>query len=322
MRVVITGATGHLGVYVVDHLVSQGHEVVALSRSGARPAPPWKRPERREVRAARLDITQDDAVEELRTWLRPGPRAETALVHLAAWHPPATARTSAADRERLLATNVYGTMRVLEAARRPSRDAPSPVGCVVYASTFEVYGEPSELPITEEHRTYPLNDYGLTKLSGEHHVAAFGYEEKVRTVSLRMPAIYGPGETTSRALPNFLRAVARGERPVVYGAGEDLRDQLHGRDAALAIELALSSKARGVFNISDGEAHSVREMAQLAMQVAEMEGEPQVQPQAMERRDYVMSIEKARRELGYAPQVKLRVGMEEELGWLRADGDV
>lgn len=292
---VVTGATGHLGRAVCAALANR--EVIAASRSGESIG---------SGRGLTVDLTDDAAVEALEAELGP----EVTLVHLAAWHPPATASTTPEDRRRLIETNVLGTMRALDAARRAG------IAAVVYASSFEAYGPPRTQVIDEAHRTYPETDYGATKLSGEHHLAAFAYEEGVRTVALRMPAIYGPGERTARALPNFLEAVARGERPTIFGDGADLRDQLHVRDAAQAIVAAIE-RGEGVYNIADGREHSIAELAQTAIEVADVEGEPAMQPRQKTRRDYHMDIERARRELDFEPSVTLREGMREELAWIR-----
>jgi nucleoside-diphosphate-sugar epimerase len=137
-------------------------------------------------------------------------------------------------------------------------------------------------------------------------------------VAMRLPAIYGPGERTPRALPNFLRAVARGERPVVYGDGADLRDQIHVRDAASAIALAVGGSAEGIFNVADGAPHSIIELARVALSLAGLGGEPEFRPRAKPRRDFHMRIERARAELGYAPAIALQAGMAEELAWITA----
>ncbi|HKY38369.1 MAG TPA: NAD(P)-dependent oxidoreductase [Polyangiaceae bacterium] len=310
-RVVVTGATGHLGSYVTHMLAAAGQSVLALSRSGELPRPPFgsSRGEGAQVETAALDIARDVAVNELAPMLGP----DTALVHLAAWHPPATASTGAADRRRLLEHNVLGMLRVLEAARRGR------VHAVVYASSFEVYGLPQCLgPVSEAARLEPISDYGASKLAGEDHLLAFAYEEKTRVVALRLPAIYGPGETTLRALPNFLLQVARGERPCIQGTGEDLRDQLHVSDAALAVQCALAADGSGIFNVADGQPHSIRQLAQTALEVAEMPGAPDYAPAQKPRYDFHMSIAKARRELSFEPRISLLEGMREQLGWLRA----
>jgi nucleoside-diphosphate-sugar epimerase len=309
MKVVVTGATGHLGHYTVQQLASAGHEVVAVSRSGVVPPPPFGQERRGPLPTALgLDLAGESCVAPLAAALA----GAGALVHLAAWHPEQTARTGRAERHRLLEVNVHGTLRALEAARA------SRVSLVVYASSFEVYGDASGDNITEAARVEPITDYGATKLSGEDHLLAFAHEEKARVVALRMPAVYGPGEKTPRALPNFLSAVARGEVPVIQGDGEDLRDELHAADAARAILLALSGSAHGVFNLADGEPHSIGEIARLALEVGGNPVEPARQPRAKPRRDYHMSIDKARAELGFTPSVSLREGMAEQLAWLRS----
>ena len=267
MKVVVTGATGHLGTYTVAGLAALGHEVIAVSRSGALPALPFgAQPHGGSVRALALDLTREDAVAALAGELAPN----AVLVHLAAYHPEATAATTARDRSPLLDTNVHGTMRALEAARREKAG----VLAVVYASTFEVYGEPASAPIDESARVAPLTDYGASKLAGEDHLVSFGYEERTRVVALRFPAIYGPGEHTPRALPNFLRAVANGARPTIHGDGADLRDQIHARDAANAIALAASGTAEGIFNVADGAPHSIAELARTALEVAGIDARP------------------------------------------------
>ncbi len=312
-KVLVTGATGHLGRSVV-HLLASRAEIVALSRSGALPPPPFGAEPASNVRGLAFDVEQDESVPALAAELGP----DVALVHLAAWHPPRTAGTTPAERARLLEVNVHGTMRVLDAARR--RAGQASVACVVYASTFEVYGLPERAGAVEEtDRLNPITDYGATKLSGEDHLLAFAYEEKARVVALRLPAIYGPGEITARALPNFLRQVAAQKRPVIAGSGEDLRDQIHVKDAARAVELAVFGDASGIFNVADGEAHSIAALARTALRVAGMAGEPELVPEQKARYDFHLSIARARRELGFDPRISLEAGMTEQLDWLRRD---
>jgi nucleoside-diphosphate-sugar epimerase len=189
---------------------------------------------------------------------------------------------------------------------------------VVYASSFEVYGDAGSELTTEASRLDPISDYGATKLSGEDHLLAFAYEEKARVVALRMPTIYGPGEKTPRALPNFLKSVARRDRPRIQGDGGDLRDQLHVADAALALKLALETQAHGIFNVADGERHSIEDLARVALELGGLSGEPDRFERVKPRRDFHMSIDKARRELGFVPTMSLRAGMAEQLAWLRS----
>jgi nucleoside-diphosphate-sugar epimerase len=205
---------------------------------------------------------------------------------------------------------------VLDAARQAGG-----VEVVVYASTFEVYGRPRDAnPVTETSPLAPFSDYGVTKMSGEDHSFAFAEEEGVPVIALRMPAIYGPGERIRRALPNFLRSVLEGERPTIYGDGRDRRDQLHVVDAAQSVERALLSRESGAYNVSDGEPHSIEELARTALLAAGLPGEPRFSPSQRPPFDFHMSIAKIRESLGFQPTLSLLEGMRQELRWLRAAG--
>jgi nucleoside-diphosphate-sugar epimerase len=293
------------------HALAASGEVVAASRSGEMPQAPFGETARGQVRPLAIDVASDSCVAALRAELGP----DVALIHLAGWHPPKTAGTGPLERARLMETNVRGTQRVLDAARRTSTGPGA--ACVVYASTFEVYGIPEQPgQVLETARLAPVTDYGATKLAGEDHLLAFAYEERTRVVALRLPAIYGPGEITARALPNFLECVARGQRPTILGSGDDLRDQIHVSDAALAVVRSVQSVANGIFNVTDGEPHSIRSLAEAAMTAANLPGSPEFLPSDRPRYAFHMSIEQARRDLGFMPAVSLLDGMREQLAWL------
>jgi UDP-glucose 4-epimerase len=307
--VIVTGATGHVGRYTVDALARAGFDVVAASRSGAVPAPPFGSAPA-AVRTLALDVADDSAVALLADALVPG----AAIVHLAGWHPPATAASTGADRRALIETNVLGTQRVLDAARLNGA-----LDVVVYASTFEIYGVPDRPgAVTEDAPTHPITDYGATKLAGEDHLFAFAAESGLRAVALRLPAVYGPGERVARALPNFIRRVAAGERPVIHGEGLDRRDQIHARDAARAIAGALAGGETGAYNVSDGAPHTIWELAETAMRAAGLPGAPERRPAQKPPLDFHMAIDRARQALGFAAAVALADGVAEQLAWVRA----
>lgn len=312
MKVVVTGATGHLGRSVVERFARAGCAVVAVSRSGRAPEPPFGHPALPRMETLAVDLCSDAAVGALADALGP----EVTLVHLAGSRPPGTSDSTRAARSALLDLDVMGTQRALEAASRAG------VRAVIYASSAEVYGIPQTPDaVSEESATRPISDYGVVKLSGEDHLFAFAAESAVRAVALRFPAIYGPGERVSRALPSFLRAVAAGRVPVVSGDGSEQCDQVHAADAALAIERAATTDASGVFNVTDGEAHSVRALAATALEAAGLSGAPEHHPSTKPCDGAHLSIERARRVLGFQPEVPLAEGMREQLAWLRASGE-
>jgi UDP-glucose 4-epimerase len=304
--IAVTGATGHLGQWVVARLIELGEDVLSVSRR-PKPAPTleeiaW----RREVRTLSWDLTDAASLPEIAPVLR---EAE-AVVHLAAFIPPDTA--SPKEWRATLAANVNGTVNLLRALSE-SRALRS----FVLASSFEVYGRPLELPIAETHPTRPTTCYGASKLAAEQFVTLFGRDTDVACCAIRMPAVYGPGDGIARALGSFIRAAAAGEPLSIHGDGSDVRDLVFVGDAAEAIALATSRRCGGVFNVGSGRGYTIREMADGVCRAADREVPIARRERSRQKLDYVLDDAKARRELGWEPRVGLDEGIRAQLDWVR-----
>jgi len=304
--IAVTGATGHLGQWVVARLTELGADVLSVSRrpttSPTLDGIAWKRP----VRALSWDLTKPAAIAEVATTLR---QAE-GVVHLAAFVPPDTARNH--EGMATIHANVHGTINLLRAL-----DGSRALRSLVLASTFEVYGLPMELPIAESHPTHPTTYYGASKLAAEHYGNLFANHGDVAGCVLRMPAVYGPGDRVPRALGNFVRAAVAGEPLSVQGDAGDVRDLLYASDAAEAIALALSRGSRGVFNLGSGRGWSILEIAEAVGRAA---GRPLLVnwvERAKPRVDYVLTNARARTEMGFEPRVGLDEGVRAQLDWVR-----
>jgi UDP-glucose 4-epimerase len=306
--ILVTGASGRLGQWVVAHLTARGEHVLCLSR---RPlaAPTiaglsWSGP----ISTLPCDLTDPSSVARARAAL-----AEvTAVVHLAAYIPDDTAVVSADDAVATLRANVDATARLLGAL-----DGASDLRAIVMSSTFEVYGPPPSLPVTEDHPTRPASHYGASKLLTEKCLALYSAERGVPSSSLRMPAIYGPGDTIRRALGNFVRAAATDGELCVAGDGGDVRELLYLGDAAEAVARALDVRANGALNIASGVGYSIREMAECVVRVAGS-GTITSTERTKERADYVMSIERATTTLEWEPRTSLDAGIAAMLAWARS----
>jgi UDP-glucose 4-epimerase len=316
--ILVTGASGHLGQWVVAALTSRGHDVLCAARrpleAPAIAGLAWSRP----VRTAACDLGQPDGLDALRPHL-PSLRA---VVHLGAHVPAETARNADEDGDATFRANTAGTARLLALlAEAPRLEA------VVYASTFEVYGPVFRLPIDEQHPTAPTNYYGASKLAGEKYLRLFAGDRTIPGASLRLPAIYGPGDGIRRAIGNFVRAAAAGTPIEIQGDGADLRELIYAGDAAEAVALCLERRGSGVFNVASGRGISIREMAEAAQRAGRDGGHPQTpgggsapvvfRDRVKPRADYVLSIERARHELGWSPTTSLDEGVRAQLAWVR-----
>jgi UDP-glucose 4-epimerase len=305
--IVITGASGHLGQWVVAALMRIGHDVLLISRR------PIDRPTIHGVTWSKrpalfaCDLGDPGAIEPLRPKLTDA----TGVVHLAAYVPADTGSNRFEDANETLRSNVQGTVHLLWALEHARA-----LTSIVYASTFEVYGAPMRDRVAEDHPTDPLSFYGASKLAAEKYLALFCRQRGAAAAFLRFPAIYGPGDTIRRAIGNFVRAAVELSPITIFGDGADLRDAVYAGDAADSVLAALSRSARGPFNIGDGVGYSIRQMAEAANAIVggrlEIVGRERVKP----RRDYVLDVERARRDLAWSARTPLADGMRAQYEWL------
>ena len=237
MTIVVTGASGFIGLNVVEALLQGGRRVVALSHDAM---PAMAREEFAALPGGLVAVTADIAAPETLARIFREHRVEGAI-HLAAVTPAATAPVS--DATRVLDVNVVGTLALFEAALAAK------LRRVVYTSSGAVYGNAVfRDPAPDESSTpEPTSLYGLTKLLGERLMRRFRDVHGLDVVSARLGAVFGPWErdTGLRATlsPPFqiARLAARGQPARLIAGGE--RDWIYSRDIARSI-VALHDAAR------------------------------------------------------------------------------
>ena len=204
MRVSVTGGAGFLGSHVADVLMESGHDVTIVD---ARPA----------VRHRHIvcDLT------DLQALTQAFRRAE-AVAHLAAVGDVYLA----AEKPELAAhVNVTGTANAVLAALR------SGASRLIYASTWEVYGEPDYQPIDERHPCRPDHPYNVTKLAGERLALSIGHLRDGLAVSaLRLGTAYGTRMRPNSVFSIFIRKALAKETITIQGTGEQGRQFTSARD--------------------------------------------------------------------------------------------
>ena len=308
--IAVTGATGHLGRWVVASLLRRGHEVACVTRqAGARSLiaeAAWPRP----VRVIRWDLADPADLGRAAAELAD----VRAVAHLAAEIPPDTSLNLGEDALASLRSNAQATARLLSVLSRLDR-----IEAVVYSSSFEVYGPPRATPLREDHPTCPTSFYGAGKLVGEKYLGLFSADRDVRCASLRLPAVYGPGDLLCRAIGNFVRDAVAGRELTIHGDGLDVRDLVYVGDAAEAIVLALEARAQGVFNIGSGRGFSIGEIAAAVRTAsggtARIVHGPRVKP----RHDFILDVDRARAELGWEPATGLEDGIRAQVAWWKQE---
>jgi len=295
MKVLVTGGAGFIGAEIVKRLHAEGHDVAILdNQSGA------SRPDvNRALPFYHVDIRDQATVQNVFAREKPD-----AVCHYAARIDVAKSMSGpAADAE----VNILGGLNVLEASLEFG------VSRFVFASTGgAIYGNPTQLPVTEEYVPQPLAPYGVAKLAFEHYLRV--YRDRLPSIVLRYANLYGPGQGPigeSGVIAIFTGRVMHGSGVKVYGDGRATRDYVYVTDAADAACKALASDHTGVYNIGSGRQTSVLEVIRGLGQIFERELPVEFCPaRPGEARHIVLDSAKALRELGWCVQVPLAEGLK------------
>lgn len=223
------------------------------------------------------------------------------ICHLAAL---ISVEESVQDPPRVTRTNVLGTVRVLEAARRSDAR-------VIFVSSAAVYGTPLRIPIDESHPLKPLSPYGLTKAVGEEYARLYHDLYGLNVSVVRPFNIYSEDLTGNNpyagVIRRFIQDAARGQPLSIQGDGGQTRDFVHVSDVVQLLRLLLDGRGNGrTFNCGTGTATRIRDLARWVRDRFEPGGRiVRTAPRPGDIRESVANIERARR-IGYRPRVGLR----------------
>lgn len=312
-KVCVTGAAGFIGGHLSEALLRQGHEVVGLDdfSSGKRENAALLA-KFRGFSLIEGSIADPAAVER-------AVAGSTFVFHLAAIP---SVPLSMAEPGRTNAVNVGGTVNVLEAARRNGTRR------VVLACSCAAYGDGEEQPKHELLQPRPMSPYAAQKIACELYAATYTRAYGLPCVALRFFNVYGPRQDPkseyAAAIPRFTTRLLAGERPIVFGDGQQTRDFVHVSDIVRANLLAAESeKAPGeVINVASGRSVSLVELIGTLKQVigpsaARLDIDHQA-PRAGDLRASSADISKARAVLGYEPRVQLAEGLAGVVDFFRS----
>lgn len=212
-----------------------------------------------------------------------------------------------------LDVNIKGTRNVLDACVKKR------VKKVIFSSSSETYGEPKQVPISESALLHPISEYGVSKVVGEEYVKAFFKEYGLNFSIARFFNVYGPIQTDNFVLPSFVRNAVLGKDLRVFGDGSQVRAFCYVEDAVRGILRMIElDEANGeIFNIGNSDAKTtILELAKTVLSIANSDKEPIVlgfgESTRSEDREIfqrIPDISKARRILGYEPQISLQEGI-------------
>ena len=294
VKAVVTGGAGFIGSHVVDRLLSDGNEVIAIDNfSTGRPENLEHQKNHPKLRIIELDITDHNQ-------LYPHFSGADWVFHLAALADIVPSIQRPADYFR---SNVDGTFSVLEASRKAK------VNRFIYAASSSCYGIPDEFPTNEDADIRTEYPYALTKYLGEQLVLHWGKVFDLPVVSMRFFNVYGPRSRTSgtygAVFGVFLAQKLKNRPFTIVGDGTQTRDFTFVTDVVNSCVMAAKSDIRDeIFNVGSGNTYSVNRLVELlggdAVHIPKRPGEPECT---------FADITKIQKVLGWEPKISFEEGV-------------
>jgi nucleoside-diphosphate-sugar epimerase len=305
-KVLITGATGFIGRHLTKRLVAEGYTVGALVRTAS---PTTSSFSTESVTLFFGDIRNYEEIKAAFLTFKPD-----AVMHLVTYY---AVMHRAEDIGTMVDTNVKGTINLLEASKESGS-----VQLFINTSSCAVYGR-KEQPLSEGDAIRPQNLYAVTKLHAEDACSYYATDFHLPTVTLRLFAPYGPGDSARRLIPYVIGSILKGIPPNLT-TGKQEWDFVFVEDIVSAYLSVLRSYPFGedhaIFNIGTGDPVSIRSLVE---KIRTLMGSSVDLPWGTvpHRSNEVWynsaDISRAKNRLGWSPDIGIDDGLEKTVAWFR-----
>ena len=303
----VTGAAGFIGSHLVEGLLDRGWVVRGLD----------------DLSTGHLEnldsVRESESFNFIEGDIRDRATVQEAVGEAdAIFHQAALASVpgSFKDPQAVTTRNCTGTATVMDVA------ADQDVESVVVASSSAVYGSGEPLPKTETQPVSPESPYAASKHYTETVARQVGDRAGIDVSALRYFNVYGPRQDPegeyAAVVPKFIDQLLAGDRPTIFGDGEQTRDFVFIQDVVAANVVAATGGCSGVFNVASGSSVTINDLVTALQQALNREVEPIYDdPRPGDIRQSSADVSKARDTFGFEPTVSFEEGIDRTVEWFQ-----
>ncbi len=313
MKFLITGGKGFIGSKIVEMLSNDGHSITVvdnedtygiMSNDKLQKLFEWRT---RNWKAENIQYIRGDVLDRL-VCLKAFSHNPDIVIHLATYP-----RAKIVDEDPIV-----GIPKVINTTTNLLwHSAKWNIKKFVYISSSMVYGDFVD-GTKEDANTKPKNIYGEAKLTGERMVKLFAKRDNLNYNIIRPSGVYGPGDMPDRVVSKFFEKAMTGKAITLHN-GDNKVDFTYRQDAARGIILAaLSSVANVSFNITAGNATSLRTLAEKIIEITGSDSDIEdIGNHKLYPMRGTLDISRAKDLLDYEPEFSLEQGLKSYYGWLQ-----
>jgi len=287
IKILLTGGSGFIGTHLIEYLKNDYDlSVYDINKPNSN----------------KVDFIKGD-IHDKKLLLETIPNHEI-IIHLAA---SVGVKSTEADPILTLNTNLLGTKNLLESCSECN------IKKLIFSSSSEVYGEPTKIPIDESQIPMPITTYGISKLTAEEYVKAYGEKFGFKYSILRFFNAIGPNQAKNFVMPEFIFHALNNTPIIIHGSGLQIRAFCDIEDICQGIEKCISKGDNEIINIGNSsEPISIEDLAKKIITLLNSKSEIKFIPfeQSGRNRSFeiisrVPDIRKAKNLISYEPKYDL-----------------
>ena len=296
MKILITGGSGFIGTILIKKLLLNGYKVNCLDTNNSL-----------NINNKNFKFFKGSVMDSQK--LNEASKNVKIIIHLAA---SMGVRNTDQNFIECLDTNIFGTKKVLEAAKKNN------IEHFIFTSSSEIYGDQKKFPIYENFETKNKSVYAISKNAAEAYVKGYSQKHNINYNIIRFFNVYGPGQNNNFVISKFIEAASNNKPLKVYGNGNQIRSFCHVYDATDGIfEIIKNGKKNCEYNVgNDKEPINIENLAKLVssifkknIRVKKISYKYSDRKKDREIQKRIPSIKKIENDTNYKPEINLKEGI-------------